>query len=563
MGMLEQTWNMIWGQGIFIAQRDQSPILYSYFLGGIAFSFFLGIANFAIITARRNIRHLTIGRIFRTELRVLIRNELLPLYALWLAFATPATMLPFSMPKAGSSWLFLPAPQTYAVLATLIHGYLAIYGLGVVVGWLIQLNTPNRSRIDNLCILLGYFGIIYGWEVQHWPELFVVVAECLLLWRIADLLTTLIIGPRTFSSSSMTLNQVRLVLGIFWPLLLSGFLLIALWHEIDFYIINIIAIFFVFTQIDQWYIICRGQSKFGRSVGLSLLVAGLTLLAASGALLAVTHNHGMTYSIWLEAGMAAAAFLIFFPLTEVVRKEQKTTRTDTAFGQVIAILQGVGMPTLPPERPIVDSNPPAADKSSSNQKPTNPINDQILNLMDQDARVKLGVSLYQKAQQEADEEYRALRFQAGSVFLVLAILYHLIAGNQDILSALNGNLIAIVFGVLSLFVGIIALIASNSDAARAVLVLLLLFTLMLIAADIVMNYAPLANGPITQTNLAPIMLWNNEHYLLVTLHNAVQELLVLFSLGQIFYLLVILFAVVKRQQEHEPVPILMNERLRQ
>jgi hypothetical protein len=536
---------------------------------------------------RRQRNRLSIGTIVRSEIRVLVLYELLPLYALWLAFATPPTQLPFPVPAAGSSWLFLPALVTYTVIAVLVHGALSLYGVGVVVGWLIQFNTPNKSRIDVLAILLGYIALVVGWEVQQWPETFLVLIEFFLITgTIPQLLTSLLWGPRTIDERPDLATRVT---ATYYPLFTLAVLLVVLWHD-SFLIplwlaaaivtgfllslrygpefsrgplpkerisillgasllvnailwgaalvvlamgqpiapfafaLDIAAVFFVLIQLDLCYSLAFGPQRFGRAFLLPLITLALTLAAAGGLFAAVTRNAGFGYETWLEGGVAAAVFLLFFPLTELA-KESVRVNAESTFG----------VPQLP--SPLVPAVPLLAGG-------------RVVSASGGNERSKAQEALPRQAQlNPIEKQYQMLQFQGGIFFVAAAIVYHLIASNPDVLSALNGNLIGFIFSGIAAFAGILALLAEqNNSAPRAVLLLLLALTAALVGADVLLNVG--LSGAATQVVASSgAHPFASDQDLLLTVRNIVQESLVLLAAGQVFYLFVVIVASLAGQAE--------------
>ncbi|HEX6817271.1 MAG TPA: hypothetical protein VF120_02780 [Ktedonobacterales bacterium] len=178
-------------QGILVAQKAQSPFLYPYLLGAIAASILLGVLN--VITSVARTRRRRVGRIIYTETRFLILHELAPIYALWLAFATPYGSYFF-----GASWFGL-----------LLHGALAIYGAwDLSTSWIIQIYLYNSAVIGNLAVVASLILVAFGWEIEQWPLPFIMAGELVLSFFIASLLAGIVVGNKRLIHAHQVLRAL-------------------------------------------------------------------------------------------------------------------------------------------------------------------------------------------------------------------------------------------------------------------------------------------------------------------------------------------------------------------
>ncbi len=580
----------IWNHGIFVAEKGQNPALYPFFLAGIVLSLILGIVNFAF-----ELRSRQFGFVLKLELKWLLVYELLPLYAVWLAFATPPTRLPFPPPIPNTSWLFIPALPTYTVIAVILHGLLSVCGLVLTVGWLAQFNTPNGSRIDTFFLLITLVGLVIGWELQHWPLTFLIVAEILAVAPLAAQYFGVLIwgsqaakeapGAQRVLATYILVNTLAIALTLFWhdSLIVQWYLLAAIvtafvlsfffgpafskpsaskeqsvsllvryllvstvlnlvfwllgvisestWHVVDPVVLNIAAVFYLLIQFDAVFVIAYGQ-KFKRMTFLPLLALAVTLIAASGAFVGITHNSGLNYAIWLEGGVAASIFLLFFPLTQLARESFRADQVANHQRRSAGILAA-------PQAILALPDGSNSLKSSQQTGQANQGGEKIQgSLLPQQPPELAGIQ----------KEYEMLQFQGGIFFLLLGVCYHWIAINPDIFSALNGNLIGLVFAGIAAFTGMLAIsVDRDNDTSRAVLLLVLLLTGSLVGADILLNTA-LPGATLNLANVqAPFNLFTNHQIALSTIRSVVEESLVLLGGGQFFYLIVIVIAFLGRK----------------
>lgn len=590
---MQHLFNIIWSHGIFIAEKVQNPALYHFLLAGIVLSILLGFVNFVI-----EVRSYNLGSVIVEEIKWLFLFELLPLYAVWLAYATPPTQLLIPPPSPDVTWVFLSALPTYTIIAVLLHGLLSCCALVLVVGWLTQLHTPNKSRIDTFCLLLTVLGVAAGWELQHWPIVFVVVTELLLmspvaaqyiaslvwgaqaaqrpkgtqhvlgtyilaytiavsltlLWHnstivqwylLAAIVTAFVLsfryGPAFSKPSASREEATRLLIRYLFVSTLTTIVLWILgliaqvnWHVFDPVVWNIAAVFYLLIQLDGTFVIAFGP-RFKRAAFLPFLALAVTLIAASGAFAAITHNAGLSYTIWLEGGVAAAIFLLFFPLTQLARESFRVEQVANHNRQSSGLLD---MPQSP--KALTDGSSSFERSEPSQQKGSN--NPQTVKIQ--------GALLPQQPPELAgiQKEYEMLQFQAGIFFLLLGICYHWIAVNPDIFSALNGNLVSLVFSAIAAFTGMLAIFVDrDNDTSKAVLLLVLLLTGSLAGADILLNTA--LSGAVLNISVppTPFNLFTNHQIALITVRNVVEESLVLLAGGQFFYLIVIVIAYLGRK----------------
>ena len=191
------------------------------------------------------------------------------------------------------------------------------------------------------------------------------------------------------------------------------------------------------------------------------------------------------------------------------------------------------------------------DSTIKGQPTTSPHLEAILS---PEARKKKSLLAFLRAQRETETMYRALRFRAGFILVLLLFIYHQISANTDILSALNGNLITLIFGVLSIIVGLIAYLEGQGiEPIKEVLLLLLLITLVVTGVGFLLNFSPEATGQISSFPPSPQAAWSDTSFVLITIRNITQELLVLLALGQVYYLFVVILARLTSRSASFPV----------
>src|SRR5262249_18503304 len=114
----------------------------------VGLSLALGLANVINTAARagRNLRRVPMPKNLAPEITYFFRHELLLIVLLWLAFGTPFSQLPFPAPTADATWLLLPAPTLYLILATVVHGAFAVLGGGLLNAWRVQITWLIRFK---------------------------------------------------------------------------------------------------------------------------------------------------------------------------------------------------------------------------------------------------------------------------------------------------------------------------------------------------------------------------------------------------------------------------------
>jgi hypothetical protein len=538
--LLQRLIDHILHDGLGPFSRNNNPALYGCVLVALAISLLFGVANFVVIRARHGRNGQSVGLVLTGEVSVLVQ-EVLFIYFIWLAYATPFGRLPFGPP--GDSWA-----GAYFVVAVVVHGLLGIVGTYfLTVAWLIQLNAPLRNaRVAGLALASGILLAIFGWEVQRWPLGFTIPAELTLNVIVAYALLIMLLGR-----FARQVNLLRFEFCFFILLVMAGTAFIWLDHAIDPYFLNVYGVFSVLILFDD-LVACfaavfkeedpkalyrfLSPMRWVITVPAVLFFAGV---AASGYFSPLISNSSVTYTIWVEVGTAAAAYMLFRPLTDDARAPLATLAADIALR--------IGPPSTP--RRLLSSGAPGSQGMRGQIIDADP--DTPPNLSDNSSIEAAGNAArgtLQDASPAARQLFQGLDFPAFVVFLLVTYGYHFLFANVDFGSQANSEIVPVGFGAAALVANIVALLINDRLLRRTAYtsMLLLLITIAVTLVAVMMVLIPGANGPLTTNGIDPVVLLTSVHFRLVTIHNLVQDFLILLTAGQLIYLFQVIRVAMKQ-----------------
>jgi hypothetical protein len=526
--------------------RPYNPGLNTFVQGALALTVLLAIANLFIGRARFSKERLSNTRLILAEARWFV-FQLIAIFLIWLAYGTPFTQLPFAAPAAGTTWLLFPADGAYLAAAVIAHGLLALAGVPwLVLLWREQLSIrPVQSRLAGLAMLCGLGLMVYGWEAQLWPVAFLIPAELFLIAPISRALSTAVFTGYSppLTTTNATRQQARRA--CFLLATVAGAVFVWLEHDISLSWLSLFGVYYTFTSLDLamacvMMVFRRSlllMDPFGvfttttRCLVTVPLVLVMATLGAAGALSALTHNVGLSYTVWLEAGTAAAAYLLFRPLTDMARFR---ILTGDIKGQIAA-----GMIPDHPQlrapnvsRPVVPSDP--YDQSDDDS--------------DDDDRAQLLSAVRRAADgvQHALRTFSTMSFPALTIFLVATLLYDPLLANLDLSSGATSALFPLVFGLAAVLVNMLPLLNKGFGPAADVSRVLLLVTIMVTAVAVLLALSPAASGPLSLGGRTSQDLLGDRHFLFVTMRSIAQLFVVLLAVGQFLYHL--LLVIVNLQQ---------------
>jgi hypothetical protein len=310
-----------------------APRLFPIVIGGLVLV--LLIALLRIVFSRKDSFAVRLGLTYRFSTHLGIESlvlviEALAIYAVWVAYSTPVDRL-----------FQLPPVVPVRVLAVIVHAVLAVGGALLLVAVLLEVfNLSDRdggrwfaAALSATCLL-----VVFGWEVQHWPMLFLVIGEFLVFWYgIRTLVTALITDPSQVLNHGVTTARTLVVDAL---VRIVGTASIILLHPLvePFLglgvLITLAGVYLLLIQVDDLAFGIAVWSSRGAKARLFVdrkrmprrgyITAGLVLFGvllggfAAPALAALprTLNPTATSDLWLKASVAAAVFLVFHPLAQ-------------------------------------------------------------------------------------------------------------------------------------------------------------------------------------------------------------------------------------------------------
>jgi tetratricopeptide (TPR) repeat protein len=520
------------------------------------------------------------GAVGRTAVFALLDALLIGIVAVGLG--TSVTRLPISLPGKDTVWLFLPALAIYYVLAVAAHVLLSLGGcivlayvwavrqlhlqieggspdetgrvgslrarLAGLIAWLRSRLAPGPVGLATLAGIL----IVSSWETSGWPIYVIVGVEALILLGIVYTIRSILITvvQRVFWGVNFdtTISKRRLefvAIVISYLILCLGSFAIIFFHHIDVYLLNFIGMYVGLTALDdvaaylgvirlplqssprelspnRWYFTCP-------------LVLLIMSLGATGAFNAILINSALDSRVWLEAGGAAFAFMLFTPLTDSAR-----------YSAGVRDLHETNV------APAVTRSADSADQAHRGTE------DQVIEVFD---RILESPILDSSESSRAMMSLRAvtgtplterLRFPCHAFFLATGLLYHVFMSNQTITNLLVSGFVPVVFVVTAAVTGVVPLLNNpRLEPVREVFIFLV-FVISAIA-----GISVLFTTALTSTQLKSLLQAHDVGQTIsgqsfsAILYNVALQSLVLLTVAQLAYLFRLINTVIAVEQEQK------------
>lgn len=497
------------------------------------------------------------GQFFAVLIYAVVVEGLI-LFALWLAYLTPQDRLPFGPPAPDASFLGIPWAAVYAGAAIIIHALLALLGASNLLSYWgsVVLPATARSLRNRLLVIVGYGVAIAGLVIQGSPLWLIIPVEIGLAALVSGFLATAIryllapfstrIGWRQMLHAEMAVRALTLFAAVgFITLSLSGAfpvnsagnfgLLLFVAYLFGIYVTMVlidpvVGLFLsVFKREERSHTVLS-STRWVITVPLVIILA---IVGASGFYEYLGASVSLGYSVWLEAGAAAAACLLFRPLVDLAlihadaAEFLQQIRDNSLIEEGLNYLNRFGGAALA-RAPLPAGRTVAPTPKQSSEHSTSSASQKDTALMPAVVSGPLPSGRSAK---------KILQLRAVPFFLVLALAYHFVGADLNLGTILGGNNLPLVVGLVALVAGLLQLINSPVlDAPRSTIMLLMLVTILVISLMVVLSADPLTSAPLTLAGRAPLALLADRQYLEVTLNTALQEFLFLLTFGQVYYL---------------------------
>jgi tetratricopeptide (TPR) repeat protein len=457
---------------------------------------------------------------------------------------TPLNRLPFSPPLQSDLWLgFLPALSTYTILAVAAHVVLLLLALYILFAtWYAQLNL-NEVNVYYV-IVFGFIPTAALWEVGQWPLVLVLAFEGIVMLMISatfGVITQSIVQRLRrnvdFSGFLFKEQLSRIVNFVILITFFLGALAILAYHNINLSIVNYIALFLIFTLLDDAMASLQGINRPSqtsyyfqtprRSV-LSIPVALIVIILGSGGVFTpYIINTSLSSGLWLQAGTAAIAFMIFKPLTDLARHNAEV-REETQQFDTRAQLQRLRL-TLQP-RQQAKKQVPETTLSLSQLSLVTP---KLISTLSTES------SLFQR-----------LNFNSRVFFLVTGLGYAYLISNTHLSQVLNSGFVPLVFAITALVTSIIPLLNNPKLEPTREVSLLLLFIISLAAGSVQLFGSVLSHDQLTAFASVHMQLsLLSSDFPIVVTYTTLLQVLFLLTIAQLTYFYVLINTLIGLEME--------------
>jgi tetratricopeptide (TPR) repeat protein len=504
--------------------------------------------------------------------------DALLIVVLTLALGTSVTQLPITLPGHDTTWLFLPAPAIYYLTAISAHVLLSLSGcVGLVYVWAmrqLQLEidgeippaagliaslrarvTPTPGRVG-LAALAGML-IATGAEATGWPIYLTIGVEALTLLGVAYAMRSLliIVVQRLFRHAHFdnTIRKRRLervAIVVSYLILSLGSFAIIFYHHVDLYFVNFVGIFVGLTVLDDVAAYLRGIRLPLKSPPRELspnrwyftcpVVLLIMFVGATGSFNAILVNGTLDARVWLEAGGAAFAFMLFAPLTDSARYSAGVR--DLRERHVApAVTRGA-----------------AAQNADSGEGASKGAEDQIGELFDSILQSPIPASTESSravmSLQDLSETPlpKRLNFPSHAFFLVTGLLYHAFMSNPTITNLLVSSFVPVVFVVTAAVTGVVPLLNNpRLEGVRQVFIFLVFVILVIAGITLLFTTALTPSQLRSLVQAHDVGQFFSGQSLSAILYNTSLQTLVLLTLGQLAYLFKLINTVIAVEQEQK------------
>lgn len=553
----------------------------------------------------------------------------LGVYGIWWSFLPSATIVPwFSPPATSDTWAFgIPARATYEVLGAWVHGlifyfsllyfaFLLVYPLALRVVRFIRRGArkDDAEGVGSLMIWASILLTLSVWELAGWPVAVTVPAELATAYYLPTAIVNIAKRRTDDDVNLRTPEQLRRVVSaerlVDWVLTLVALTLIMITHAIDWYPLAFFGLYFSATCIDPIVNSLHGmfvpkdlEAAYSRWKFTLPVILIMTWLGAAGVLHQVVvwlagigltqisaSNPGYPPALWVEVGAAAAAYALFFPLTDLAeeviykREKQQGIRVELpawvpiALGYFNPLIQIAQLALRENERRqlthsdlmlsevVVESTlvilPGSGDDPSSAASASATTADQphkggtpseTKSVIEEQVPLSSAPTSPSPAQRllgtPAMEQhgFRLFQFHAMTIFLVTAVIYHYFLLGP-ISSVLNNGLGLLVFSLLPLLAGLLPLLNRRTyDPPMYVMILLIYIILVITGVDALLVFANVSLTLPPSSTAADVALGSAQFGGAVARRMA-QEMLVLVTVGETLYLFLVVQAILVLDQ---------------
>lgn len=475
---------------------------------------------------------------------------LILVFLLWLSFATPVDQLPFGPPSPGASWGPIALEALYSGVAVLAHAIISLASaLFIVAGVMVaQFGFSPRGAFYQFCVVVAIIATIIGWELQHWPLWIVLLAELFLVLVVPEMVVSACSAaagrlyrgrfksPLSLRRTNSVSSLVAEVLGL---TLIAG---ILFFHITDSYLISLLGVYVGLLFIDRIIIYALGiwqpQDAPDGSLNpqrwmLTLpLILVITLLGSSGLFMPLGINYGLTQQVWLDAGLAAAAYMVFKPLIDLSTSSsnvlQRTLQEEEAseIKQAVIALGKIASSLPQPNLNLGQRNPLAAGVMSAAPQ----------------VAVDEGRGDARSLKALNQQKIRRLSLAISPLFVGAVVLYHLMVTSFGLGPLLDSSFVPVVFGLTSGVAGFLALLDTDDKESRILKAprytfgVLLLITLVVTGIAVLFAIVPGQTDQLQFVGQPPLSLLSNREFYLAVFHISSLEFLFLLTIGQLSYL---------------------------
>lgn len=465
----------------------------------------------------------------------------------WWAITTPYTQLPFVQGSVSWSIGSLPLAPTIAAVATLLHAViLALAISNLLTSWangLLRIPV-GRARTGVLATLLyaldAYVLYRFGWPgwivtLMELVALSVIMTNlddwvnALLKWRSADSS----VGFRQLQRFKDSLSSVIYFLVVSFIVLSNGS---------SMYLVEFFGLFYMLSLLDR--VVAELSSvwnpqKTSGPVGLlsprrwyvtMLLAAAIGLVGAAGLFRVITPQDVPSAALWLEAGAAVAAYMVFKPLVEYANygaadRSRQEDGTLSSGEMIERAMERVALAFAQPAHIATDAQP-RLGRIGMPGATTEPARSST-------------ADKHTQGEERAQGIQKGLRLPIGVLFFALALIYHFLTTYLHLTTLLSTSLVPLVFGLIALAASLLQVInVPAMDPPRYVSLLLVFIIIVISGATVLFTLTPLP-PPLSAAQLVSLgflAVIGDESFLAHSVYTLLRELLFLLTLGQLIYL---------------------------
>jgi tetratricopeptide (TPR) repeat protein len=466
---------------------------------------------------------------------------------LWRAFASPIASLPF-----------IRTTGVLTYVGVVVRGVVELFCIQFLIGiWMYLVRIEPTSRLGQFLTMVSTLVAVAGWETQLFPLWYLLPGESLLGIGLSTVVPKILLGSpdRAKSGPPARLRRYRRSGSLYSALvLLVTFIAVICAHDIQAYLINVVGLYFGLIQLDE--VAAAGIGLFRlhqrnpqqisprRWLVTVPLVLVLTIVAASGFFQPVLANTSLDYNLWVGVGTATAAYMLFKPLIDLARfAASKRAEQQMPEGVLAAALNRFGdyveRGLLLPQQRAGQGGQKEADE----RKPA----PAELQVQEPASGQRFTVPHVFKDLPVSE----MLNFPTGLIFLLTLLVYHVLIVNLNFGGQLNSGLVPLVFGLTALVAGMLQLVSSPVlESPRYVSMLLVFVIIVVTGLTVLLNVAPTGHAAFSLAGRSPVSLLTDSQYYVATLHQFLQEFLVVLTIGQLGYIYrVVDFAIGAEQQE--------------